>query len=220
MLCFKARRKVSNYIICIFALHIIVSTPILGQEVDLNSDQKVFIQPTIGIEAAFFYPSDSRVIFRYSKDMEEFFTYGIGVGYDWKKNEIKASFSLADDVDAWDTDQSSLPRGYRYFNSYLQAKLSIGRTFFDLNFSEKRKISFSGDAGILFRKYDGRESLGPSENFRIKNIAPTDFLFSISSRITFDLDRPIELILYPLGINFGFEATTYEVPNIGFKYRF
>ena len=210
----------NNYILCIFALLIIVSTPILGQEVNLNSDKKVFIQPVFGLDIAFFKPSESRIQDRYLKDMEEFFNYGFGVGYNWKKNEIKASFSLADDVDAWDRDQSSLPKGYRYFNSYLQAKLSIGRTFFDLHFSEKKKISFSGNTGFLFRKYDGRESLGPSENFRTKSIAPTDFLFSVSSRVTFDLDHPIELILYPLGINFGFEATTYEVLNLGFKYRF
>jgi len=215
----KDGKKVNNYIFCIIALYFFIPTSVLGQKVDLESDKNIFIQPMVGLDFAFFDPSESRMQDQNLKDIEEFFTYGFGLGYEWEENMIVVSFSTANDVDAWDKDQSSLPKGYRYFDSYYQTKLSFSKLFYTYNLSEKTKVKLGADGGFLFRKYNGQESLGASENFRTKKIELNDFSISISSLITLDFNRTFGLMFTPIGVNFGSKATTYEVSKVGLNYQ-
>lgn len=195
------------------------TSPVFGQSIQSDSDKDFYIQPMIGLDFAFFYPSDNKTQDRELKDIEEFLTYGIGLGYEWNDNKIEVSFSLASDVDAWDRDQTSLPTGYRYFDSYYQAKFSFSKMFYAFKLLDRTKVRLGGDAGVLLRKYKGRESLGASENFQTKNIEPNDIMASISTLIALDFNKSFRVTFKPIGVNFGFDATTYEVAQLGMKIR-
>ncbi len=193
-----------------------------------NSTKKtkgeLYIQPKFGFDFGFFYPKPNRMEVTSTRDIEEFLAYTLELGYVWGGTALGTSFSLAKDIDAWDRDQTSLPKGYRYFDSYYEFRLSLSKALYSFGLTDKRQLSMGGITGISYRKYNGHESLGASENFSTKEVQPTDALISLGLIFTLEpkinFKAPFIVNLQLLAVNVGFEATTYEFSRVGVVFRF
>tara|TARA_R110002124_G_scaffold114662_1_gene270111 strand:+ start:672 stop:1337 length:666 start_codon:yes stop_codon:yes gene_type:complete len=185
---------------------------------------ELYIQPKFGFDFGFFYPKANRMEEISTRDIEEFLAYTLELGYVKNSTALGVSFSIANDIDAWDRNQSSLPKGYRYFDSYYEFRLSLSKTLYSFGLTEKRQLSMGGITGISYRKYKGHESLGAAESFRTKEVEPADALislgvvFALEPKINFKVPFIVNLQL--LAVNVGFEATTYEFSRIGVAFKF
>ena len=211
----------NKYYTCFLLIFCLLIVPhfVFGQSEKITSENAWYIQTGFLFDAAFFLPSSNRIDDLDLKDHDQFLVYGIGFGFSRKSFSIGMSFSFGNDIEAFNNPHSQ-PIGYRYFDSFNQLKLSVNKVFHSFNLKDNTQLSLGGSTGVLYNRYKGHESLGYFENYASKQFELEDVFFSFGLYLGLIPKGPISLTFQPLGVNFGFKATTYEVGKIGLEYNF
>lgn len=134
---------------------------VLAQVQEQKQSPVLFLEPSIGFNVSFFKSTAMRDEELKTRDYEEFIVYSLAIGRSIDDFSYSLNLAYAKDIIPLNNDKDQLYAGARSFEYFYQAKFGLTKTLFSKITKRASKISFRGSSGLQFRKYFGKEILGP-----------------------------------------------------------